>query len=113
MHGIAHLAGFVVPWRLISLADLPYRTTVFGGAVDIGAIGVRAIGLMWLVTGAAFVFLAIAVVVDAAWWYPAFLLTATVSTTACVVEWPRARTGVLVNVVVFAIAVAVHVQATA
>jgi hypothetical protein len=21
-HGIAHLAGFVVPWRLMSLADL-------------------------------------------------------------------------------------------
>jgi hypothetical protein len=49
-----------------------------------------------------------AVLVDAAWWYGAFLMTAAVSTIACVVEWPQARAGVLANVVVFGLAVAVH-----
>jgi hypothetical protein len=112
VHGIAHLAGFVVPWRLLSLADLPYRTTIFGGAVDLGAIGVRAMGLVWLLTGAAFVVVAGAVVVDAAWWYRAFLITAVVSTSVCVVEWPQARTGVLANAVVFAVAVAIRAAAT-
>jgi hypothetical protein len=64
---------------------------------------------MWLATGAAFVVLAVAVVIDAAWWYRAFLLTAAVSTTGCVVE--QARAGVLANAVVFAVAVAVHALA--
>jgi hypothetical protein len=108
VHGLAHLAGFVVPWKLMAIADLPYRTTVFGGSVNIGAIGVRIMGVLWLFTGATFVLLAMAVLVDAAWWYGAFLMTAAVSTIACVVEWPQARAGVLANVVVFGLAVAVH-----
>lgn len=101
-----------MPWKLMSIADLPYRTTIWGNAVDIGAIGVGAIGLMWRITGAAFVFLAVAVVVDAAWWYPVLLPTAAVSTIACVVEWPQARAGVLANAVVSVLAVAVHAQAS-
>jgi hypothetical protein len=28
-HGVAHLAGFVPSWKLATLAELPYNTTVF------------------------------------------------------------------------------------
>jgi hypothetical protein len=30
-HGVAHLVGFVVPWKLLSTAEVPYRTTILGG----------------------------------------------------------------------------------
>jgi hypothetical protein len=31
VHGLIHLIGFVVPWRLATMADMPYDTTVLGG----------------------------------------------------------------------------------
>jgi hypothetical protein len=35
-HGVAHLVGFVSSWKLATLAELPYKTTVFSGRVDVG-----------------------------------------------------------------------------
>jgi hypothetical protein len=48
LHGVIHLIGFVSPWRIASLEGFAYRTTVLGGAQDVGAVGVRLIGLVWL-----------------------------------------------------------------
>ena len=45
LHGVIHLIGFVTPWRIATLEGFAYRTTVFNGALDIGDIGVRVIGL--------------------------------------------------------------------
>ena len=33
-HGVAHLIGFVVPWRLMTLPEMPYKTTLFAGRLD-------------------------------------------------------------------------------
>ena len=52
-HGIAHLVGFVVPWRLVTSAEVPYRTTMLAGSVDLGAAGVRLLGIVWLLVGVA------------------------------------------------------------
>lgn len=30
-HGVIHLIGFVVPWRLADVEGSPYRTTVLAG----------------------------------------------------------------------------------
>jgi hypothetical protein len=87
------------------MSRVPSRRPAASGDVY---IGVRAIGVMWLLTGAAFAVLAIAVGLDASWWYRGVLLTAAVSTTGCVVEWPQPRAGVLMNAVVLATAVASH-----
>ena len=46
-HGIAHVVGFVVPWRIVTSAEVPYRTTVLG--TDVGPIAVRALGIAWLI----------------------------------------------------------------
>ena len=109
-HGIAHLAGFVVPWTLMSLADLPYRTTVLGGRLDVGSIGVRAAGLLWLVTGATFVILALAVWTAASWWYQVLLGAVALSVAMCVVEWPHARAGIIANLVVLGLGAMVRHQ---
>ena len=47
-HGLVHLLGFVVNWQLASLAEMPYKTTLLAGALDVGATGIRAVGLLWL-----------------------------------------------------------------
>jgi hypothetical protein len=48
LHGVIHLIGFLAPWRIVTLQSLAYRTSVLGGGLDIGDVGVRVIGLVWL-----------------------------------------------------------------
>jgi hypothetical protein len=36
VHGVAHLVGFVVPWRLATLPEVPYRSTILGGRLEVG-----------------------------------------------------------------------------
>jgi hypothetical protein len=45
VHGIAHLPGFLVNWQLRSFPELPFRTTVFGGTLEVSFIGIRAVGI--------------------------------------------------------------------
>lgn len=51
IHGLIHLLGFVVPWRLAKVDGLTYKTTVLAGRLDIGERGTRVIGLLWAVQG--------------------------------------------------------------
>ena len=32
-HGVAHLVGFVVPWRIATFEDNPYKITVLAGTL--------------------------------------------------------------------------------
>ena len=48
LHGLVHLIGFVVPWKLIKTDEFPYSTTVLAGRVDLGDRGVRLYGLLLL-----------------------------------------------------------------
>ena len=48
VHGVAHLVGFVVPWKLVSTVEMPYRTTILGGMADVGDVGARTLGVIWL-----------------------------------------------------------------
>jgi hypothetical protein len=104
-HGIAHLVGFAVPWKLMSSAEVPYRTTILGGAIDVGHTGARTLGVVWLIAALAFILLAGAVL--AGWnvrlW--AFAMLA-LSMVLCVVGWPEARIGLVVNTVLLIVLLA-------
>ena len=97
VHGVAHTVGFVVPWRLLSTPEVPYRTTILAGAVDVGAAGARAVGLAWLAAAVGFVILGGAVF--AGWGVRGssyVLLGASIA--LCAAGWPEARIGLAVNV---------------
>lgn len=101
VHGVAHLVGFVVPWKLVSTAEVPYRTTILGGMTDVGDVGARAIGVVWLLTGLAFALLGGAVLAGwnvRVWMFPMLAL----SIVLCAVGWPEARIGIIVNAVLLA-----------
>ena len=104
-HGIAHLVGFAVPWKLMSSAEVPYRTTILGGAIDVGGTGARALGVLWLITALAFVVLAGAVLLG---WNVRFWTFAALSLSIvlCVAGWPDARIGLAVNGVVLTVLLA-------
>jgi hypothetical protein len=68
LHGMAHLPGFLIPWRLAAPAEMPYTTTVLGGSADLGTVGIRIVSIMWLLTAVAFVVAGAATFLeDAAW----------------------------------------------
>lgn len=51
IHGFAHLVGFLVNWKIIKNKDIQYKTTIFHGKYDIGTLGTKIIGLVWLLIG--------------------------------------------------------------
>lgn len=98
VHGIAHLVGFVVPWRLVTAPDVPYRTTILGGWVDVGEIGVRSVGVVWLLLALALVVVGIALLVGI-WSYPVAMWVLVLSLVMCVIGLPDARIGLVLNIV--------------
>ncbi len=94
-HGIAHMVGFVGSWQLAS--NVPYKTTILAGNVDVGDTGVRALGVIWLALAVAFAVTAVAAFARFSWWPAAALLLSTISLLMCVVEWPQAQAGAALN----------------
>ena len=99
-HGVAHIPGFLVSWQFRSFPELPYRTTILAGTVNIGEGGIKAIGLAWLVSSVLFVVAAGATLMRATWWQPLTYMAGGLSTALCVAGWPDARLGLVANVIV-------------
>ena len=97
-HGVAHLVGFVSSWKLATLPELPYKTAVFAGRIDVGDAGIQLIGVLWLLTAIAFLIAASAVAMARGWAGRFMLAVVIASLMLCIVGWPDARIGVAVNV---------------
>ena len=71
IHGIAHVVGFVVPWRIVTSIEQPYRTTVLQGRIDLGDLGIRLYGLGWLTIAVSFAAIAAGVLLrsEATSWF--------------------------------------------
>ncbi len=105
VHALAHLPGFMVPWRLLDSREMPYGTTLLGGAVDVGSGGVKVVGLLWLGAGIAMAAVALMTLRGRPGW-PAFALGVVVSSLGlCVAQWPASRIGAAVNLVLLAVLV--------
>ena len=102
LHGIAHLVGFAGAWQLAPAREIPYKTTVLGGHLHLGDIGIRVMGVLWLFAAVAFVVAAGGAVFNARWWTNAALIVTAVSLAMTIVEWPEARFGLVVNVAIIA-----------
>ena len=100
VHGIAHLPGFAVPWRLLVSPELPYRTTILAGRIDIGDAGVRAVGLAWAAAAAAFIALAWSLWAGLPWTRTLIACAVAFSLVLCVAGWPDARIGVAANILI-------------
>jgi hypothetical protein len=109
LHGIAHLVGFAGSWHL---GELPYKTTVLGGRVDLGDTGIRAAGLLWLTAAMAFVVVGAGTALDYSWWAKAALYVTLASLALTIMEFPEAKLGLVVNLAILAVLV-VSTRATA
>jgi len=98
-HGIAHLPGFAVPWRLLSSPEIPYTTRILGGRWEVGAIGIRVVGIGWLTLSAMFIIAGVGYARGLAWSVPLIMSVAFASLILSVLNWPLARIGVFINIV--------------
>jgi hypothetical protein len=101
VHGVAHIVGLVVFWRLTELEEMPYKTTVLAGKIDVGDVGIRIVGLLWLATALAYFACALAVIPPLWWWLPATIGVTVFSLVLCITGWPDAQFGLVVNLLIF------------
>lgn len=103
LHGIAHLPGFLMSWRLMKTETMPYGTTIVGGALDVGDGGIRFVGVVWLLVAGACVVAGVAGLRGMAGWSTLALGAVTFSFLLCILGWPAARIGLVVDAVLLAV----------
>lgn len=96
-HGIAHMVGFAAAWKLGNSPELPYKTTLFGGSVDIGDSGMRLMGIVWAGLAVTFAVAAVGLALRQPWWTMAAWWAIGFSIAICVLNWPEARIGLAFN----------------
>jgi hypothetical protein len=99
LHGLIHLMGFVAYWPLAQITDLLYKTSLLGGRFELGAGGMRAYSLLWLLASLGFVIAAVALAAGRSFWAPLMLSAALLSLVICILDWSVAFRGVWINLV--------------
>lgn len=97
VHGVAHGVGFVVTWRLTEFQDMPHDTTLLSGTIDVGEMGIRVVGVLWLIAGLAFLAAGVAALLNVSWWPTLTVAAAICSLPLSIAGWPESRIGVVVN----------------
>lgn len=98
LHGLIHLLGFVAYWPVTPIAELPYKTVILGGQIDLGARGMRVYSLLWLAVGLGFIIASVSLGLGRPSW-TAIMLSATIlSIIVCILDWKAAFRGVLIDV---------------
>jgi hypothetical protein len=81
---------------------MPYKTTLLAGNLDVGAAGIRVVGLLWLLAAIGFVVAGVAVFTLRPWWGIVTLGVTLFSLALCILGWPDARFGLLINLIILA-----------
>jgi hypothetical protein len=101
LHGLVHVIGFVVAWRITALEGFAYRTDAVGG-IDLGSSGVKVLGMYWLVAALGFVTADVALLTRCGWWQSAKRGVAVVSLVLGIQWAQQAFAGVVTDVVIIA-----------
>jgi hypothetical protein len=99
LHGLVHLIGFVVPWQLVTTVEFPYSTMILADKVDVGATGIRLIGLLWLLAAIGYVIAGIGLFTSVPWWMGLTLWVTVFSLVLCITGWPGSQFGVYIDVI--------------
>lgn len=98
IHGLIHLMGFLAYWPLAKIPELPYKTALLGGRLDLGAVGMRIYSLLWLFAALGFVIAAIVLVLGWPFWAPLMLVAVLFSLVLCILDWGAAFRGAWIDV---------------
>ena len=99
LHGLAHLVGFQAAFR--PAAGAPLKAQLLGGVLGVGYAGSRLLGLVWLLLAVGFVVSSVLFLRRTPSFAPTLLWTTGLSAAMCVLFWPDARIGLVIDVVLF------------
>jgi len=100
IHGFAHLVGFIVAWKLATLEEMPYKTTLLGGRWDVGDAGIRGVGVLWALVGLGIFTLGGVLALTGVLSEGPLLAFSLVSSVLCVLGWPDSKLGLVANAVI-------------
>ena len=100
LHGVVHFLGLVAYFELATFEELPYKTTLLGGTIDVGEVGIRAFGVLSAVAGIGFIGAAVALVVDWDHWRPALVAVTLFSLVLTSADYTVASAGALLNLII-------------
>ncbi len=100
VHGLIHMLGVAAYLRLASIPELPYKTTVLNGILDLGPMGIAVYGLLWGVVAVGFIVVAIGLFARWNWYRAALLGVMLLSLVVTALDWTVAYTGVVVNIAI-------------
>jgi len=103
LHGVIHIMGFVAYWPLAKLAELPYKTAVLGGRWEIGPMGMRLFGLLWLVAALGFLVATVAMLMHLGWWRTAMISSIVLSSLVIALDWAPAFRGSIANLLLLVV----------
>ncbi len=101
VHGLIHMMGFSAAWRLGGSGGVASVPT-FPAGLTAGSPIVLALGVLWLVSMAAFLFAAAGLALHMAWWKGVAAGAAALSLVLCVAWWNDAVAGVIINAAILA-----------
>ena len=102
LHGLGHLPGFLIPWGLVESPEMAARTVLIESAFGAESVVLKALGLVWLLLGAAFAVAAYGLARSAPWWRPLTLNVGATSLIFCIFYLPDTSVGLLVNALLLA-----------
>ena len=105
-HGLVHLLGVAVYLEFATVPDLSYKTTLLGGAIDVGDSGMRIYGLLCGVDAVGFVASAGAFLADWHSWRRLLVVVTLFSLGLTILDWTVASAGIAVNLVILGVLVA-------
>jgi len=98
LHGFAHLVGFAGPWGVAGMMK-PYGE-LLGGRIPTGLVGMRIVGIFWLLGTLAFAAAALGVLRHSPWWPAVTLVAAVGSLVLSILGLPESRLGIPINIVI-------------
>ena len=103
LHGLIHLMGTAAYLKLTEIDQLPYKTTILSGRLDLGSIGTTIFGILWAVAAIGFVLTAIALFGNWDWWRSLLIGFTLFSLVLTSLDWGVANAGVIVNLAILLI----------
>jgi len=98
LHGLVHLLGFALYWKLTDIEGLTYKTTFLGGRINLGEINMKIYGALWLLCMLGFLVASVGIFTRQYWWPTLTIMTAILSLVITIMDWSEARFGVIVNI---------------
>jgi hypothetical protein len=72
-------------------------TTVLADHLDVGAVGIRVVGVAWLAAALIFASVGVAAIMHTGWWPSLAVIAIVFSTLLCITGLPDAKLGLVVN----------------